>query len=227
MTKVEHRKRVKAWGQKYARQIRLPDQLIDQYVEYAVREVWRMWMLTNPGKFRTSASFAHGDRVPTDWIQYANRGYVTTLGVRAPINWIEVQRIGVRKTSTYNVATAATPDVYILDQKIYFLPDSTMTDPGTAAPYVNIAAATLFYYKRPPKLFGTSVADSTDDGLPQNASLWAGLLAFRRCLEHYYDKEKRQLLADQTREESFKRAKLFVEGLALGELKDPRTRTST
>jgi hypothetical protein len=208
MIKGELRQRIESMGLLYAPQTELPPQIIDQYGEYAVRRIWRILIFQREHDFRISTSVSHGDHLPADYVAYANRARATSPN--RSFADIPVNMIGTRKHALYNKATTGRPDVYIADQKIYFLPDSTMIDPSTSSPYGNIGGVDWFYYQRPPKLFGDTILDSTDIGLPDFACLWAVQVAFTYCLIHMMSAAKRSQYTERLRQENIKSVKQFL-----------------
>ncbi len=208
MQKGELRQRIEAMGLLYAPQTELPPQVIDQYAEYAVRRIWRLLIRQREWEFRVFVTANHGDHLPSDYVAYANRASAT--GPNRSFADIPVNKIGTERHALYARAIPSRPRTYVADQKIYFLPDSTMTDPNTGNPYANINGVKWYYYQRPPKLFGETIDDTTDIGLPDFACLWAVQVAFTYCLVHMMSAQKRAQYMRRIGEESIKSVAQFI-----------------
>lgn len=211
MDKGEMRQRVEALGLLFAPQTEIRPQIIDQYNEYAVRYVWRILIRQREHEFRNTVVLNHGDPLPVDWLAYANRARYTLSSIVRPFSNIAIEAIGTRKRTLYSHATPTRPDYYTADQKAYFLPDTTMIDPTTGIPYTtNIQAVTMFYYQRPPKLFGELIADTTDIGLPDFACLWAVQVSFTFCLIHMMSAKKRQQYGEKLKQDNLVNIRDFL-----------------
>ncbi|MBU6231340.1 hypothetical protein KGP36_01625 [Patescibacteria group bacterium] len=203
MTKGEHRDAVVVLAAQYAPLLKIPSQIIDQFNEYAVRRVWRTLLTAQEAFERKTVTVNHGDPLPADWVAYGNRAYYTLNAQKVPVRYIPPDLVPTRKFTEYNTATPNYPDFYTVNQKCMFLPDTTMTDPTTGLPYAaNLQSVTLHYYPRPPKLFGATIADSTDDGLPAFSAPYVHAASLKRIIEYLVTGPKRQQLMEKARQES-------------------------
>lgn len=189
---------------------KLPPQVVDQFIEYAARDVARAYILQNEALFRKTVVLNDGDPLPTDWYGFAYRAYYTLNGNRIPFFWTKIQKVARLLTSKYNLATATRPGLHLCNQILNTLP-------------AGIQAVTLSYYQRPPALFGQ--ADSTDDGLPPNASpyVWRG--AAVRAAAFFMDPNNAWKNDEKLRQENLDSVKRYYAGVFEKNTKDVRNDT--
>jgi len=220
MTKAQHREKVINLLKYFPTTIKLSDDLIDRYVEHAVRRVWRQFVVSDEADFRKSVTVAHGDPLPADWGWFAGSAYYTVSGEKKPITFIQTQEISHRKTSKMNLATANRPSVYITNQTFKFIPDTTMTNPATGLAYAaNLSSVTLWYYFRPTSLFGSAVADNTDDGMPEYTQGFIHRAAVEMCMEQLQDDQQAYQQIDKNFSESMQANAKFFAGITSEQMK--------
>lgn len=207
MTKLELRNRTLSEVVNFMPTTRVPPQVVDQFVEYAVWAACREAILQNDGSRQKKVTLNAGDPLPADWGCFAYRAFYVVSGVRQPLHWLDIQLLGVALNSTYGMATAGAPAIYFVDQIVNTAP-------------VGLTGITIYYYPHPPRLFGQP--DNTDDGLSPVLSTYVWRGAAARVVEFFLDPMKAWSYSERMKVEQREGLRRFAVGVYANQVKDVR-----
>ena len=187
-TKGDIRGLVKQFCLTYRAQTKLDDRTIDLNIQRATMDIFAASVNSREWLFRKTASLADAANLPSDFYEFANHA-VDGSGTPVPASYITPGEIGMRKTNTWDLATATSVSYYTTDQTIKILPAAS-------------SPLTVSYYFKPTNLADPTVLDSVASSIPDELKWLLMMGAARWCYQMLYDQAEAFRLTQQEREMS-------------------------
>lgn len=185
--------------------VEIPDQLLIANIERSRDQVWRALVPIREPIFRTTATLATDDLLPSDYVSYANNATYVVSATTYPFKFVNIQEIGSIKKNPFDQCTATAPGLWFSDGRLRTFP-------------IGLTGITFEYVKRPTGFFGAVPPYSETDSLPEDSEAQIVRGAFERTLQNITDEQSGLKLSQAQLQSVGQATERYYNGFFAGQL---------